>query len=123
RLSLPPTELSSSDVRTSGTLRVTGIITHTFIRQSLSQRVQAKSEPATMSISMDDAKNLICELCRLFYDQGRVSGTGGGISVKAGTEIVMAPSGVQKERMQPDDMFVLDSKGEIIHTPAAPFTH
>lgn len=30
----------------------------------------------------------------------------------------MAPSGVQKERMQPDDMFVLDAKGEILHTPA-----
>ncbi|EFJ42248.1 hypothetical protein VOLCADRAFT_42159, partial [Volvox carteri f. nagariensis] len=66
---------------------------------------------------VDEAKNLICELCRLFYDQGWVSGTGGGISVKAGGEIVMAPSGVQKERMQPDDMFVLDSKGEVIYTP------
>ncbi|KAG2447166.1 hypothetical protein HYH02_007912 [Chlamydomonas schloesseri] len=69
-------------------------------------------------ISVDEAKTLICELCRLFYDQGWVSGTGGGISVKAGNEIVMAPSGVQKERMQPDDMFVLDAKGDVIHTPA-----
>ncbi|GLC57171.1 hypothetical protein PLESTB_001194900 [Pleodorina starrii] len=72
-----------------------------------------------MSIAVDEAKSLICELCRLFYDQGWVSGTGGGISVKAGDQIVMAPSGVQKERMQPDDMFVLDSKGDVIHTPAA----
>ncbi len=70
-----------------------------------------------MSISVDEAKSLICELCRLFYDQGWVSGTGGGISVKAHDAIVMAPSGVQKERMQPDDMFVLDSKGDVIHTP------
>ncbi|GLI61323.1 hypothetical protein VaNZ11_003680, partial [Volvox africanus] len=118
-LSLPPTELSSSDVRTLGTLRVIEIVAHTYIRRSISQRVQAESESTPMSISVDDAKNLICELCRLFYDQGWVSGTGGGISVKAGSEIVMAPSGVQKERMQPDDMFVLDSKAEIIHTPAA----
>ncbi|KXZ48768.1 hypothetical protein GPECTOR_25g352 [Gonium pectorale] len=72
-----------------------------------------------MSISVDEAKSLICELCRLFYDQGWVSGTGGGISVKAGDQIVMAPSGVQKERMQTDDMFVLDAKGEVVHTPAA----
>ncbi len=70
-------------------------------------------------ISVDEAKTLICELCRLFYDQGWVSGTGGGISVKAGDEIVMAPSGVQKERMQPDDMFVLDAKGDVIQTPVA----
>lgn len=48
-----------------------------------------------------------------------MSGTGGGISVKAGEHIVMAPSGVQKERMQPDDMFVLDSKGDVLHTPTA----
>ena len=39
--------------------------------------------------------------------------------MKAGDSIVMAPSGVQKERMQPDDMFVLDAQGEVLHTPAA----
>lgn len=46
--------------------------------------------------SVEDAKSLICELCHLFYSQGWVGGTGGGISVKAeGDLIVMAPSGVQ----------------------------
>ncbi|KAG2493717.1 hypothetical protein HYH03_008230 [Edaphochlamys debaryana] len=70
-------------------------------------------------VEVDEAKNLICDLCRLFYDQGWVGGTGGGISVKAGDKIVMAPSGVQKERMQPEDMFVLDAQGEVLHTPAA----
>lgn len=49
--------------------------------------------------------------------QGWVSGTGGGISMKAGDLIVMAPSGVQKERMVPEDMFVLDSQGNVVHTP------
>lgn len=73
-----------------------------------------------MANSVEDAKHLICELCRLFYDQGWVSGTGGGISVKAGDDrIVMAPSGVQKERMQPTDMFVLDGQGNIVETPQA----
>jgi methylthioribulose 1-phosphate dehydratase/enolase-phosphatase E1 len=59
--------------------------------------------------------------CRNLYEQGAVSGTGGGISIKvpSGDYIVMAPSGVQKERMQPDDMFVLDPKGDIVFTPAA----
>jgi len=33
--------------------------------------------------------------------------------------IVMAPSGVQKERMDRHDMFVLDSEGNVTHTPAA----
>ena len=70
--------------------------------------------------SVDEAKTLIAELCGLFYDQGWVGGTGGGISVKAGDgTIVMAPSGVQKERMKEDDMFVLNAAGEVLHTPAA----
>lgn len=37
--------------------------------------------------------------------------------MKAGDKIVMAPSGVQKERMEPDDMFVLDAQGNVLHTP------
>jgi hypothetical protein len=73
-----------------------------------------------MAVSVDEAKDLICELCRNFYTQGWVSGTGGGISMKAeGDKIVMAPSGVQKERMEPDDMFVLDAAGNVLHMPVA----
>lgn len=75
---------------------------------------------AMTGVSVEEAKSLICDLCRQFYDQGWVSGTGGGISVKAGNgQIVMAPSGVQKERMQPSDMFVLDNRGEVVETPKA----
>lgn len=79
---------------------------------------------ANTGTSVEEAKSLICELCRLFYDQGWVGGTGGGISMKAvdeaGTErIVMAPSGVQKERMEPSDMFVLDAQGNVVRMPEA----
>ncbi len=31
--------------------------------------------------------NLICELCKLFYNNGWVTGTGGGISIRDGYEI------------------------------------
>ena len=31
----------------------------------------------------------------------------------------MAPSGVQKERMREEDMFVLDAAGGVLHTPEA----
>ncbi len=51
--------------------------------------------------------DLICELCRLFYGLGWVSGTGGGISIRAAEGIYMAPSGVQKERMKPEDIYLL----------------
>eukprot|EP00775_Hariotina_reticulata_P005707 gene5707-5947_t len=67
--------------------------------------------------TVEEGKQLICELCRLFYDQGWVGGTGGGISIKCGDHIVMAPSGVQKERMEARDMFVLDQAGNVVHTP------
>ncbi|CDR43572.1 CYFA0S12e01992g1_1 [Cyberlindnera fabianii] len=52
--------------------------------------------------------NLICELCRLFYSNGWVTGTGGGISIRSSNLIYIAPSGVQKERMIPENMFVMD---------------
>jgi len=61
---------------------------------------------------------LICELCRQFYDQGWVSGTGGGISIRSGERVYLAPSGVPKERIQPNDLFVLNRDGDILERPA-----
>lgn len=52
--------------------------------------------------------NLICELCRNFYKLGWVTGTGGGISIRQKDHVFVAPSGVQKERMKPCDIFILD---------------
>lgn len=76
----------------------------------------------TLSRELTDreARELICDLCRHLYTLGWVSGTGGGISVRSGDKIYMAPSGVQKERLNPEDMFVLDLKGEIVKSPASP---
>ncbi|XP_026562916.1 methylthioribulose-1-phosphate dehydratase isoform X1 [Pseudonaja textilis] len=70
-------------------------------------------------------RNLIPELCRQFYHLGWVTGTGGGISMKHGSdfsfppsnEIYIAPSGVQKERIQPEDMFVCDIEEKDISGP------
>ena len=52
--------------------------------------------------------NHICTLCRNFYNLGWVTGTGGGTSIRKGGHIFIAPSGVQKELMQPENIFVLD---------------
>jgi methylthioribulose-1-phosphate dehydratase len=62
-------------------------------------------------------RELICELCRHFYHLGWASGTGGGISLKEGGRIYMAPSGVQKERLLPEDIFVLNEEGAIVEEP------
>ena len=43
--------------------------------------------------------NLICTLCRNFYNLGWVTGTGGGASIARDSRIFIAPSGVQKELM------------------------
>lgn len=62
-------------------------------------------------------RNLIPELCRLFYNLGWVTGTGGGITIKHGEEIYVAPSGVQKERIEPRHLFVCDKDGTDISIP------
>lgn len=67
---------------------------------------------------MSDPRALICELCRQFYAQGWVSGTGGGISIKDGDRVYMAPSGVQKERLEPEDLFELDGDGNVLAAPS-----
>ncbi|KAF2674935.1 Methylthioribulose-1-phosphate dehydratase [Microthyrium microscopicum] len=64
--------------------------------------------------------NLICELCRGFYNLGWVTGTGGGTSIRHHEHIYLAPSGVQKERLQPTDLFVMDyATRSYIRTPTA----
>ncbi|KPM03186.1 methylthioribulose-1-phosphate dehydratase-like protein [Sarcoptes scabiei] len=60
---------------------------------------------------------LIPELCRQFYRLGWVTGTGGGISIRLNEEIFVAPSGVQKERLQSNELFVIDIDGQIKQSP------
>ncbi|PKI37645.1 hypothetical protein CRG98_041938, partial [Punica granatum] len=73
-----------------------------------------------------DTRILISDLCRQFYTLGWVSGTGGSITIKVHDDsvpkpdqlIVMSPSGVQKERMLPEDMYVLSANGSILSSPS-----
>ena len=56
----------------------------------------------------DHPRVLIPELCRLFYSLGWTTGTGGGVAILHSDGCYyLAPSGVQKERIEPDDLFVL----------------
>ncbi|KAG6421351.1 hypothetical protein SASPL_117902 [Salvia splendens] len=72
-----------------------------------------------------ETKALIAELCRHFYHLGWVSGTGGSITIKVHDDavpkpqqlIVMSPSGVQKERMMEEDMYVLSTDGTVLSEP------
>ncbi|MEA2491228.1 MAG: methylthioribulose-phosphate dehydratase [Acidobacteriota bacterium] len=64
------------------------------------------------------AAELVCELGRHFYDLGWASGTGGGICIRDGEHLVVAPSGVQKERMRPEDMFTIAVDGTVVASPS-----
>ncbi|KAK7845072.1 putative bifunctional methylthioribulose-1-phosphate dehydratase/enolase-phosphatase e1 2 [Quercus suber] len=79
------------------------------------------------SKAVSDTKALAVELCRHFYSLGWLSGTGGSFTLRVhhyhdavstpSHLIVMSPSGVQKERMVPEDMYVLSSDGFVLTTP------
>ena len=63
-------------------------------------------------------RQLIPELLRQFYTLGWVTGTGGGISVRRGQHLYIAPSGVQKERVRPHQLFVQTVDGRDVAVPA-----
>ena len=73
-----------------------------------------------MAQEYQDPGALICELARAFYGLGWVSGTGGGICLRDGDRVVVAPSGVQKERMRPEEMFTIALDGSPLTRPADP---
>jgi methylthioribulose-1-phosphate dehydratase len=60
-------------------------------------------------------------LLRLFYNNGWVTGTGGGICAAfAKDQFLMAPTGVHKERVNPADLFIVDGRdGTTICSPKA----
>ena len=64
--------------------------------------------------------SLICDLARQFYDLGWVTGTGGGICIRENERVIIAPSGVQKERMTPDQMFTFSIDGTLLDRPRDP---
>ena len=76
----------------------------------MSSQIDAGNSMDHLVVSADSEHpaNHICTLCRNFYNLGWVTGTGGGISIKHGPNIFIAPSGVQKELMQPLNMFVME---------------
>jgi Class II Aldolase and Adducin N-terminal domain/ARD/ARD' family len=76
-----------------------------------------KSSDSIALNSYHEYRELVCELCRQFFTAGWVTGTGGSISIRHGNRIYMTPSGVQKERIQPDELYVLDIDGEVLSVP------
>jgi methylthioribulose-1-phosphate dehydratase len=77
---------------------------------------------ARMSEAERATRELLVELLQGFYERGWVSGTGGGISGPADDGgLLLAPTGVHKERIQPDEFFTVDpADGSVRSSPADP---
>ncbi|KAI9227391.1 MAG: putative methylthioribulose-1-phosphate dehydratase [Piptocephalis tieghemiana] len=82
------------------------------------------SNSTSSSVDPLHPHRLIPELLQQFYSLGWVTGTGGGISLKYDGHIYIAPSGVQKERVKAEDLFILpdseDPKVQPIYSPPQP---
>lgn len=78
-----------------------------------------RSSDALFPRSSAAARRQLCELLRLFYGKGWVSGTGGGICSRISqNEFLLAPSGVHKESVQPGDFFVVSLQdGRVLRPP------
>ncbi|GMH52855.1 hypothetical protein TrST_g3846 [Triparma strigata] len=70
------------------------------------------------SIENEPDKQRICDLMESFHNLGWCSGSGGGCSTRSSLtgsrNILVAPSGVQKEMMSVDDIIILDSTSNVI---------
>ena len=73
-----------------------------------------------MSDTERATRDLLVELLGLFYTKGWVSGTGGGICGPAdGGGLLLAPTGVHKERVRANEFFTVDPRdGRVLGSPA-----
>ena len=64
---------------------------------------------------MADIGKLCSELCDDFCKCGWVTGMGGSVSIRKDSRIFMTPSGAHKERIQPNDICVVNLDGDFVH--------
>lgn len=75
-------------------------------------------ETNNMSFDKSDKKQVICYLLKEFYKLGWCTGSGGGISIRESeNSIWVAPSGVHKEFVEPEDLFLMDLEGGLLTPP------
>lgn len=74
------------------------------------------------SVAEQETRELLVGQLRRLYERGWISGTGGGICGPADDGyLLMAPTGVHKELVQPDELFTIDPRDNaVVHAPARP---
>ncbi|XP_074660259.1 putative methylthioribulose-1-phosphate dehydratase [Tubulanus polymorphus] len=86
-------------------------------------RSQDEEEDTTSELPPDHPKVWIPALCRKYYNEGAMAATAGSITSRLGNEIYIAPSGVQKEKIKADDLFIQTVDGVDIYIPRARNEH
>ena len=113
-----PASFTNLDLLPQLNLRPTLPTTHHCSANTMSTIQNGDADALIKSQDPKHPANLICSLCRQFYTFGWVTGTGGGVSIRHEDHIFLAPSGVEKELMQPDNIFVMDwASKEYIRRP------
>ncbi|KAL4225389.1 hypothetical protein ACF0H5_016078 [Mactra antiquata] len=66
----------------------------------------------------DHPRTILPSLCRQFYANEWMTGSGGALSLRCQDKIFITPSGVQKELVQGDELFVQSNDGIDIDVPS-----
>jgi L-fuculose-phosphate aldolase len=69
-------------------------------------------------VSFDTEREALADACRTLADRGLVIGTAGNLSVRAGEQVVVTPTGCTFESVSPDEMSVVELDGsEVVDGP------
>src|SRR5436190_7117044 len=65
-------------------------------------------------VTFDTEREALADACRRLSSEGLVIGTAGNLSVRAGEQVVVTPTGCTFESVSPDDMSVVELDGEVV---------
>lgn len=68
-----------------------------------------------MHMSVDDARDAVCDVGQRLWQRGMVAANDGNISVRVGPDsFLCTPTGVSKGRLRPEDLPVVDGNGQVL---------
>jgi L-fuculose-phosphate aldolase len=65
-------------------------------------------------VTFDTEREALADACRTLASRGLVIGTAGNLSVRAGEQVVVTPTGCTFEAVSPDEMSVVELDGEVV---------
>src|SRR4051812_43162856 len=78
--------------------------------------ITAQDTPDTYAapVTFDTEREALADACRTLASRGLVIGTAGNLSVRAGDQVVVTPTGCTFEGVAPEDMSVVELDGEVV---------